>query len=71
MNVKELRELLATFPQDLEVLYECYSDYDRLEGHEIKVGKAVDQGGYQMRPHYSMSAENKAKLQDFLIFPGN
>jgi hypothetical protein len=71
MNVRELKELLAQYPEDLEVLYCLCSDYTRMEPTDIGVVKAVDQGGYHMRPHYSMSAENKAKLADYLLFPGN
>ena len=71
MNVKELRELLATFPDDLEVLYCCCSDYDRMEPEEIKVVEAVDQGGYWMRSHHTMSEDNQSRMKKYLLFPGN
>lgn len=71
MNVKELRERLEQFPDDLEVLYRCCSDYERLNAEDLEITQAVDQGHYWMRAHHTMSDENKARMKDYLLFPGN
>lgn len=71
MNVKELRHALEQYPDDMEVLYSCCSDYERMEADDIGVVKAVDQNGYWMRSHPTMSADNKAREKEYLLFPGN
>lgn len=71
MNVSELITFLKTLPEDMEVLYENYSDYGILEPKDIEVAKAVPQNSYVMRSHPTMSAENKLKEKLFVILPGN
>lgn len=71
MNVIELREYLTQFPDDMEILYRMCSDYERLDAEDLKVVGAVDQNGYWMQEHPTMSDENKAKMKSYLLFPGN
>jgi len=71
MNVKELRELLSQHPDELEILFECFSDYTRLDAEDIEIGQAVDKGDWLMRSHPTMSQENKDKENTYLLFPGN
>jgi hypothetical protein len=69
MNVKELKKHLEQFDENLEVLYQCHSDYRLLEAEDVEVVEAVEQQFYHMRTHRTMSAESKAKAKDYLIFP--
>jgi hypothetical protein len=71
MNVGELKELLSQYPDDLEVIYQLYSDYDYLCAGHISLIEAVDKGSYLMRSHSTMSDENKEKSASYLCFPGN
>lgn len=71
MNVKELRELLEKYPDDMEVLYQLYSDYENLKPDDISAMPSVNMGGYWMRSHPTMSSENKANEKIYLVFPGN
>ena len=71
MNVKELKELLAEHPDDLEILFQCFSDYSRMCAEDIEVVKAVDKGEWLMRGHPTMSQENKDKEKAYLLLPGN
>lgn len=70
MNVKELREFLAKFPDDMDVLYKFCSDYELLDADDIEVKGAVDQGGYWMRANATMSDDNKSRMKKYLILPG-
>ena len=71
MNVKQLIELLSKYPDDLEVLTCMYSDYHPLEEYSIYLVNAVDQGGYVMRSHDTMSEDNKKREKQYLYFEGN
>jgi len=71
MNVRELREILDKYPDEMEVLNERCSDYDIISPDEWKIVKAVPKGGYVMRPHKTMSEENKAKEKEYLLLVGN
>jgi len=71
MTVKELREFLELFPDDLEIVYKLYSDYEELKGEDIEMVSAVNNGSYVMRSHNTMSEENKKKEKKYLCFPGN
>lgn len=68
MNVKELKALLETFPEDLEVLKGLHSDYVALRCAHVTVDKAVKQGDWYMCSHATMSEENKRKEREYLIF---
>ncbi len=71
MNVKELKELLEKYPDDMEIIYEIHSDYELLEAEDIKIVPAVTKGAWIMRSHRTMSAENKRNEKEYLGFPGN
>lgn len=72
MNVGELKEFLNKFPDDMDILYCLYSDYDTLRPEDISTVNAVmREDGWAMRSHPTMSAENKANQRAYLLFPGN
>ena len=71
MNVKELKELLSRYPDDMEVIYCLFSDYEMLAADDIGEVKAVFKEGYVMRSHRTMSQENKDSEKTYLCFPGN
>ena len=71
LTVKALKAILGAYPDDTEILYEKFSDYQHLEANEIIFIKAVDQGGYVMRSHKTMSQDNKDREKTYLLFPGN
>ena len=67
MNVKELREALAAYPDDMKVVVYYHSDYVVLESSGLETKQGVDQNGYVMEPHPTMSADNKAREASFLL----
>ena len=72
MNVRELKILLSHLPDDLEVLNQRYSDYQIVVSGDFSVVEGVEyKGGWVMRAHPTMSAENKAKSKPYLLIVGN
>lgn len=73
MTVKDLKELIAGLPDDMEVIYDECSDYSLMYVDQVSVEKAVLKysTGYVMRSHSTMSDENKALEKEYLHFPGN
>ena len=71
MNVGELKKALEQYPDDMKVVVDAYSDYAFLEPHEVKVIDAVDQGGYVMDSHPTMSDDNKARETKYLHIGNN
>lgn len=67
MNVAELIEFLKLQPQDMQVIYERYSEYAQLEANEIDIGEACKPrpDGWVQRKRPDMPT------QKYLIFPGN
>lgn len=67
MNVRELIEFLQTQPQDLLVVYKCYSEQLLLEADEIKIEHFCvprpDGWVHDFRPD--------KPSQPYLLFPGN
>ncbi len=67
MKVSELIAFLQTQPQDLPVVYRCYSEYDTLEVPDICIAKLClprpDGWVHDIRP-------DKAG-RDYLVLPGN
>jgi hypothetical protein len=59
VNVGQLKEILKKYPDELEVVFPLYSDYDVSAEDDITLIKVVDRGFYHMRSHDTMSAENK------------
>lgn len=74
MNVKELREYLTKFPDDMEVVIKRKSDYETLnpELHLTKE-KAVQfhQTPWITRFHETMDDAKKAMARDYLLIDGN
>lgn len=66
MNVKELKELLQKFPDDMEIVYNCHSDFSPYDS-EPETTELVPQSGWYMSPHPTMSTENKSKLRTYLV----
>ena len=71
MTVGDLKKMLERYPDDMGILNGRYSDYALILESEWSVVKAVDQGGYVMSSHPTMSKENKAKEKDYLYLKGN
>jgi hypothetical protein len=68
MTVKELRELLAQYPDSIPIAYSCCSEYKDLEASEIATGELFNNGGYCSRPY---QVKDRALLRTYLLFPGN
>lgn len=71
MNVKELKEMLSKYPDDMEVIHGMYSDYEKVEESDWSLEEAVDQGVYVMRAHRTMSVPNIEKKRTYLALRGN
>ncbi len=71
MNVKQLIELLSTFPPEMEVLELKYSDYQAMEAASWKTVRAVETDWGYMCSHPTMSEAKKAKEKTYLLFEGN
>lgn len=64
MKVKDLIAQLNQQDPEMEVIADLHSDYSPVE--LVHVIHAVPKGSYIMRPHHSMSEENKAKLTKYV-----
>ena len=65
MNVGDLKKLLNEHADEMEVVVDVHSDYRLVGG--LSVIRAVPQaGGWVMRSHSTMSAENKASEKNYL-----
>jgi len=73
MNVAELKKMLDNYPDDMPVIKEIYSDYQGVEEVDFSIEKAVyrEGMGYYMRPHRTMSNENKEHVYACLCIAGN
>lgn len=73
MTVKDLKAILEKHPDDMEIVGVMYSDYHPFEKDEISVVTAVIDinGEWIMRSHPTMSAENKSREKEYLLFEGN
>ena len=75
MTVRELIAHLQTFPQEMGVVYACYSDLSPLRAEEVAVTKAVPKAHYIMRVYDNqiptMSKKNQDGILEFVAFPGN
>ena len=70
LTVKELRESLNNYPDDMEVIVDMHSDYALLATDGLEITKAVQQGWGIMCSHRTMSEENKSKEKDYLYLGG-
>jgi len=67
MKVSELITLLSTFPQDLTVVYKCYSEQHTMHPNELSVEKHC-----KARPDgWVQNARADKELEEYLCFPGN
>lgn len=67
MTVKELIEFLQTQPQDLQVIYNLYSEYCLLETRDIVIEECCEP-----RPDGWVPAKRPDKpTQRYVTFPGN
>lgn len=71
MNVGELKKMLASYPDDMEIVNRRYSDYAIIKEKEWSVIKGVDKNGWVMRSHPTMSSENKLNEKSYLCLAGN
>jgi hypothetical protein len=67
MIVKELREALKNFPEDLAVIVKVCSDYGEVDTIDFEIVKAVDKGYYIMRSHPTMALEWQEKEKEYLL----
>lgn len=74
MNVKELREYLKNFPDDMEVIITRMSDYEVLKEDEhlsVEMGVQFGNTPWVTRFHYTMDDAKKAMARDYLLIHGN
>jgi hypothetical protein len=72
MTVKDLREMLEEYPDEMEILNGRYSDYVLISRNEWSIVKGVpNNNGWVMRSHNTMSDENKKKEKSYLHLEGN
>jgi len=81
MIVKELIELLKTFPEDALVIYTAYSDYNPLETNDIRLitseEKLISHKGHLMNIKEAWldlrnnQFENPPEYLTAVLFPGN
>lgn len=78
MTVQELIDLLSGLPSDVQVIYQCYSEYEMLRPDELKLIKAEDKtitlrNGRYMRVNswWLKHGEPTSDYATVVIFPGN
>jgi len=71
MNVKELKEMLNKYPDEMEVITSRYSDCCIVDEDQWGIVSAVPNDFWVMRAHLTMSKENKNKKKDYLYLDGN
>ena len=67
MTVKELIAILQTKPQDLPVVYACYSEWCLMKADDIDV-RAL---GHPRPDGWVHNKRPDKPTQEFLVFPGN
>ena len=71
LNVGQLKKLLESLPNDMEIVNDRHSDYSIVKIDEISIVKGVEHDGWVMRSHPTMSEENKRKEKQYLRIQGN
>lgn len=73
MTVRELRQVLENFPQNMQVAYSCCSDYVRMTPDEIVVGNVITQLGRDtlLHHHSTYIPRQGEEVAQFVLFPGN
>lgn len=67
MNVKDLKDHLQQYPDEMEIITRIYSDYQILSVEGVDMIKAVDKGYYVMQTHETMSEDNKLKEKQYIV----
>lgn len=67
MKVSELIEFLKTQPQDLQVIYQQFSEHAELQADDIYIGQACLPRG----DGWVANKRPDKPFQEYLIFPGN
>jgi len=67
MTVKDLINILETQPQDLEVIYRCFSEFCLLEKSDIQVLTA----GLPREDGWVAFKRKDKPTREYLSFPGN
>jgi hypothetical protein len=65
MNVKELMEILAGMPPEMEIIVNQHSDYCCAYGATVE--KAIDKDFYIMRWHEDFKDRLEVKVKDYLL----
>lgn len=72
MTVAELKKMLADYPDDMEVIHTCHSDYEIIDKDDWSVIKGVpNPGGWIMRSHPTMEDYHKEREREYLHLIGN
>ena len=71
MTVQELIEILKDFPQDMQILNKRCSDYELIDIKDFSVVMGVENDGWVMKSHPTMSEENKRHEKSYLLLDGN
>ena len=71
MNVGDLKKMLEQYPDDMEIVNRRHSDYEIIKLDDWSVIKGVENEGWVMRSHPTMSEENKQKEKGYLYLEGN
>ena len=71
MNVGQLKRMLEQYPDEMEIINRRYSDYAIISEGEWSVVSGVENDGWVMRSHPTMSKENKQKEKSYLYLIGN
>lgn len=67
MTVEELINHLEGFPKDLQVVFQCHSEYLLLEARDIGIAELCEP-----RPDGWVHDKRPDKeTQDYVVFPGN
>lgn len=64
MNVGELKQFLANYPDDMEIVNGRYSDYEIIKESEWSVVRGVPEDGMVMRSHPTMSQKKTRRLKN-------
>ena len=70
MNIKELIQALEKYPKDTEVVVAVHSDYELLTPDGLSVIQGVNQTGWIMQYHPTMSLDNKTRVKEYLCLRG-
>ena len=68
LTVGALKKLLSKYPDNMPVIYSCYSAWTPMHEQDITTLEGLDKGGYVDIPY---RAKDNPLLKTFLAFPGN